>query len=256
MPDKWNEIKLNLLEINEKKGYCAKRYQLHTDNQIRKFDMQKEFMKEYIDKLDFFPKLLAWERQGSTAQVAYKFIPNAMQASHYFGTEYKHPIINTSVSQVVEYYFWAFNFVPYMIYTVGAPYIKEMYKDKGSTNPHQGMMYMGLNDYFDERALIDKKGKLWVVGLDALRINRDPFAYLQSPPYGRVSKMLARVHQKLKEMEYDIDYKEKLDRMSFRAENAEKEYKIIESKIKNTINKDVIKNTIGEQQYEFYFNSQ
>ena len=115
---------------------------------------------------------------------------------------------------------------------------------------------MGLNDYFDERALIDKKGKLWVVGLDALRINRDPFAYLQSPPYGRVSKMLARVHQKLKEMEYDIDYKEKLDRMSFRAENAEKEYKIIESKIKNTINKDVIKNTIGEQQYEFYFNSQ
>lgn len=256
MGKQWNNVQLNLLEINSDKGYCAKRYQLSTESQIWKFDVQKEFMKEYVKKLGFMPELLAWERQGSTATIAYKFIPEAMQAGHYFGTEYDHPIVNTSVNQVVEYFHWAYCFVPFAIYNTAQPFIKDIYKKKNLNHPHHGMKYFGINDYFDERALIDKNGKLWLVGHDALRINRDPFAYMVSPPYGRISKMLARVHQKRKEMRYDEVHKNELDKMTFRAEQAEREYKIIEKKIKNTINKDVIKNTIGEKQYEFYFNSQ
>ena len=43
--------------------------------------------------------------------------------------------------------------------------------------------------------------------------------------------------------------------VSDRATKNEIELKQLKKKFKNTINKDVIKNTIGEQQYEFYFNS-
>ena len=79
---------------------------------------------------------------------------------------------------------------------------------------------------------------------------------LISPTSGYIEIFGMPLHQKRKEMRYDEVHKNELDKMTFRAEQAEREYKIIEKKRTKTINKDVIKNTIGEKQYEFYFNSQ
>ena len=245
--------RLERLDIRPKEGICIKKWYLPNNVFVKKFDIQKEWMKEYVAKLDFVPNLLEWQRHGNDAMCVYKYIPYCMQAGEYFGTGPDEPGINKSIIQVIDFYHFVYQYMGFKIYDAAKEYLAAGIKDELLAD-RTTMSYM-CRDYITSRVLISKKGKLWLVGHDALRLNQDPYRELESLDLAQINKMLSFAKIKKDQYIWLENRKAEFQTVSDRATKNEIELKQLKKKFKNTINKDVIKNTIGEQQYEFYFNS-